>query len=71
MRRTEGLQLFSEPVQSHDYHCDVDESEICDHSDQVSVDLLVCRQFFQINTLQARQLLAVIEQGSRQGVRTC
>lgn len=64
-RRTESLQLFPEPVQSHDYYCDVDESKISDHSDQISIDLLVCRQFFQINTLQMRQSLAIIGQESR------
>lgn len=70
-RRTESLQLFPEPVQSHDHYCDVDESKISDHSDQISIDLLVCRQFFQINPWQMRHILAIIEQESRQGIRTC
>lgn len=51
-------------MQSHNYYCDVDEGKICDHGNQISIDLLICCQFFQINTLQMRQLLAVIRQGS-------
>lgn len=63
-RRTKGLEFFPKPVQSHNYYCDVDESKICDHGNQISIDLLVRRQFFQVNTLQMRQVLAVIKQWS-------
>lgn len=43
---TECLKLLPEPVQSYDYYCDVDECKIRNHRNQVSVDLLVCCQFF-------------------------
>lgn len=52
--RTDFLEVFAEPDQSHKNSKGIDEAEIGEHGDEIDVQLLISVQFLHIDTAGTR-----------------